>query len=107
MKKTKNPSLREKVYQYELFLHRINSFVVSCNHEGIRELVANADKWSYAHRRGEFLTDNQRNEVINNAFWKLLDTPKADKETKVRQEAWEKRCREICGEKCNAFIKNI
>jgi hypothetical protein len=88
MKKTKKVSLREKVYQYELFLHKINSFVVSCNNEGIRELVENADNWSYAHRRGEFLTDKQRNEIINNAFWNLLDTPNADKITKERQKAW-------------------
>lgn len=103
MKKTKKVSLREKVYQYELFLHKINSFIVSCNDRGIRELVQNADNWSYAHRSGEFLTDKQRNEVINNAFWKLLDTPNADKETKARQEAWEK----ISKEKHKAFMKNI
>lgn len=41
--------------------------------------------------------------MINSAFWKLLDTPNADKETKVRQEAWEKMSKE----KHKAFMKNI
>jgi hypothetical protein len=100
MKKTKNPSLREKVYQYELFLHKINSFIVSCNNEGVRELVANADNWSYAHRRGEFLTDKQRDEIINNAFWNLLKTPNADRGTEERRKAWTEQAKQ----KEQAFI---
>jgi hypothetical protein len=87
----KNPTLKEKVTIYEEFLHKINMFCITCNNEGIKELVANADNWSYAHRRGEFVTDKQRNEMINNAFWKLCDTPEADKKTKERQELYKKR----------------
>jgi hypothetical protein len=76
----KTPTLREKVYQYELFLHKINSFIVSCNNDGIKELVENADNWSYSHRisNGE-LSDREQQKLINNAFWKLLDTPKTYK----------------------------
>ena len=81
----KNPTLKQKVAQYEAFLHKINSFIVSCNNEGIKELVENADIWSYSHRCGEFVTDNQRQKMINGTFWKLLDTPKADKATQERQ----------------------
>ena len=89
MKKTKKVSLREKVYQYELFLHKINSFIVSCNHEGVRELVANADTWSYSHRVGNGeLSDREQQKLINSAFWRLLDTPNADKLTKDRQDAY-------------------
>ena len=103
-KKSKTPSLREKVYQYELFLHKINSFIISCNHEGVRELVENADNWSYAHRVGNGeLSDRKQQQIINNAFWKLLETPNADKETKARQEAWEKMSKE----KHKAFMKNV
>ena len=84
----RKPTLRQKVGQYESFLHKINSFIVSCNNDGIKELIENADNWSYSHRCGEFVTDNQRQKMINNAFWKLCDTPKTDKVTQERQEAW-------------------
>jgi hypothetical protein len=89
----KNPTLKEKVKMYEDYLHRINTFVICSDNEGVAELVQNADNWSYAHRRGEFATDKQRNEMINNAFWKLCDTPEADKKTKERQELYMKRKR--------------
>jgi len=85
----KTPTLKEKVSQYESFLHKINSFIVSCNNDGIRELVQNADTWSYAHRVGNGeLSDRQQQQAINNAFYKLLDTPEADKESKDRQQKY-------------------
>jgi hypothetical protein len=84
----KNPTLKEKVAIYEEFLHKINTFVICCDNEGVAELVQNADNWSYAHRRGEFVTDKQRNEMINNAFWKLCNTPEADVKTKERQKLY-------------------
>jgi len=85
----KTPTLREKVDQYETFLHKINMFIVSCNNEGIKELVENADIWSYSHRVGNGeLSERKQQQAINNAFWKLLDTPKADKYTQERQKAW-------------------
>jgi hypothetical protein len=89
--KMKNPTLKQKVAQYEAFLHKINSFIVSCNNDGIKELVQNADNWSYSFRvsNGE-LSDRDQQKLINNAFWKLLDTPKADKATQERQKVlWE------------------
>ena len=85
----KTPTLRQKADQYESFLHKINSFIVSCNNDGIKELVENADNWSYSHRvsNGE-LSDREQQRMINNAFWKLLDTPNADKVSTERQKAW-------------------
>ncbi len=91
MKKT--PTLKEKIAVYEEFLHKINMFCIIADNDGVKELIDNADNWSYAHRRGEFVTDKQRNEMINNAFWKLCDTPFADKKTKERQELYMKRKR--------------
>ena len=98
----KTPTLRQKVDQYESFLHKINSFIVSCNNDGIAELVANADRWSYSHRvsNGEF-SDKEQQQVINNAFWKLCDTPNADKVTKERQKAYT----EAQKQKEEAFLK--
>jgi hypothetical protein len=90
MKNFKTPTLKEKVEIYESYLHKINMFCISCNNDGIAELVKNADVWSYAHRSGEFVTDRQRQKIINNAFWILCETPKADDITKERQKAWEK-----------------
>jgi hypothetical protein len=86
----KSPTLKQKVKMYEDFLHTINTFLTSGCHTGIQELIANADNWSYSHRCGEFVTDNKRQQTINNAFWKLLDTPKSDKETKERQAKYSK-----------------
>jgi hypothetical protein len=85
----KSPTNKEKILQYESFLHKINSFIVSCNNDGIKELVENADNWSYSHRisNGE-LSDREQQKLINNAFWKLLDTPKADKDSEERQKFW-------------------
>ena len=85
----KNPTLKEKVAQYESYLHKINMFIVSCNNEGIKELIQNADVWSYAHRisNGE-LSDKQQQQAINNAFCKLLDTPEADKASTERQRKY-------------------
>lgn len=91
----KTPTLKQKVAQYEAFLHKINACIVSCNHEGVKELVQNADNWSYSFRvgNGEF-SDRKQQQVIDEAFWKLLDTPNADKETIIRQAAWEKKSKQ-------------
>ncbi len=85
----KTPTLRQKVDQYESFLHKINMCCISGNNEGIKELVENADIWSYMHRIGNGeLSDRKQQQAINNAFWKLLDTPKADKDSEERQKFW-------------------
>ena len=84
----KTPTLKQKVEMYENFLHKINIFIISCNNDGIRELVNNADNWSYAHRSGEFLTDKQRQKMINDMFQKLCDTPKTDKMSTERQKKY-------------------
>ena len=62
--------------------------VTSCNEVGISELVHNADMWSYAHRRGECVSDKNRKKMITDAFYKLCDTPEADRISKERQNAY-------------------
>ena len=83
----KTPNQKEKIAMYESFLHKINSFTVSCNNDGIKELVENADNWSYSFRisNGE-LSDREQQKLINNAFWKLLDTPKTYKTIEEMQK---------------------
>jgi hypothetical protein len=62
--------------------------ICSCN-EGIAELVQNADNWSYAHRVGNGeITEAHQERIINNAFWKLCDTPTTDAVTKDRQDRY-------------------
>ena len=69
---TKTPTLKEKVAQYEAFLHNINMMMVCGNLEGIQKLLNKADSWSYSHRisNGE-LSDKEQQKVINKAFWSL------------------------------------
>jgi len=85
----KTPTNKEKILQYESFLHKINMCCISGNNDGIRELVKNADIWSYSHRisNGE-LSDTEQQRAIDNAFWKLLDTPETDAITKERQRKY-------------------
>ncbi len=88
----KLPTLKEKTAKYEEFLHKINMFVICCDNDGVAELVQNADHWSYMHRVGNGeLSDKKQQELINNAFWKLCDTPEADKRSKDRQKRYEER----------------
>lgn len=85
----KKPNLKEKVKQYEMFLHRINTFVTACDNEGVAELVANADTWSYMHRVGNGeISDREQDRLIHGAFWRLCDTPKTDKKTEERQKQY-------------------
>ena len=84
----KKPTLKQKVDMYESYLHKINMLVTSCDNEGISELVHNADMWSYAHRKGECVSDKTRNQMITSVFWKLCDTPEADKASAKRQRKY-------------------
>jgi hypothetical protein len=85
----KTPNQKEKILMYESFLHKINSFIVSCNNDGIKELVENADSWSYCHRIGNGeISDRVQQQLINNSFWKLLDTPKTYKAVEDMQKKY-------------------
>lgn len=68
----KTPTLKEKVRQYEEFLHKINLMMIAGNNDGIRKLLENADNWSYSHRvsNGE-LSEKEQQTLINKAFWNL------------------------------------
>jgi hypothetical protein len=66
------PTLEEKVRVYEQFLHAINLGVTTCDHDRVKQLVENADRWSYAHRVGNGeLSEKEQQNVINGAFWRL------------------------------------
>ena len=62
---------------YEGFLHDINLYCIIGKNEKIKDLVHNADMWSYAHRQGngEF-TEKEQNKIIDKRFKKLRDTKK-------------------------------
>jgi hypothetical protein len=68
----KTPTLKEKVAQYEAFLHNINMMMIACDNEGIQKLLNKADKWSYVHRCGNGeLSDKEQQVLLNKAFWNL------------------------------------
>ena len=84
------PTISQKIEKYESFFHRINSFMVSGEYNGITELIQNADNLSYAHRVGNGeLSDEEQQQRIDDAFWKLSDTPKTDLLVKERQRKYE------------------
>jgi len=68
----RTPTLKEKVKQYEEFLHKINLMMIAGNNDGIRRLLENADRWSYMHRisNGE-LSEEEQQKLIDKAFWNL------------------------------------
>jgi len=70
----KKPTQRDKIVMYEAFLHKISLLVTVCDNEGIKKLVQNADRWSYAHRigNGEY-SDIEQQKIIDAAFWRLLE----------------------------------
>lgn len=73
---------------YEALLHKINLYCTACDNEAVRELISNIDNWSYMHRVGNGeLSDREQRNLVNGAFYKLCDTPKADK---AREERWAK-----------------
>ena len=85
----KTPTKDEKIAMYERYLHALSIMCTCVDNFGVKELVTNADIWSYAHRisNGE-LSDEEQQQAINNAFWKLLDTPETDAITKERQRKY-------------------
>lgn len=84
IKRIKSPTLKEKVEMYEAFLHRINIYVTCCNNEGIKDLVANADRWSYMHRCGNGEpSDKEQQEMVNEAFWQLCSTKSNEEKVNI------------------------
>lgn len=85
----KTPSDKEKIVMYEKYLHALSIMCTCTDNFGVKELITNADIWSYAHRisNGE-LSDDEQQSAIDNAFWKLLDTPETDAITAERQRKY-------------------
>ena len=85
----KTPDKDEKIAMYERYLHKLSIMCLCVDNFGVKELVTNADIWSYAHRVGNGeLDDDQQQSAIDRAFWKLLDTPETDAITKERQRKY-------------------
>jgi hypothetical protein len=84
----KKPTLKQKVQMYEAFLHKINMACICMDNLAIQELVQNADAWSYAHRQGNgMLSEKKQQGLINDKFFKLCDTPKAVAARKTKKTA--------------------
>ena len=77
---------KEKIQIYEDFLHAINMAVVCCDNERVKELVMNADSWSYAHRCGEGMSDTDRQEWIDEKTRNLLSSKAKKKEQLIESQ---------------------
>lgn len=73
----KTPTDAEKIKMYEGFLHDINMYCVCGRHDKIKDLVGNADNWSYSWRVGNgMLSEEEQQEQIDAAFWNLRKVTK-------------------------------
>ncbi len=61
----------EKVKKYECLLHTINLYRMCLNKHGVVKLLDNIDVWSYAHRSGNGISEEEQQERIDQAFDKL------------------------------------
>lgn len=71
-----NPTLEDKVEMYENLLHKIQLYrEVTLDGQVLTKLLDNIGSWSYAHRAGNGVySDKEQDEMINRAFYKLIDT---------------------------------
>jgi len=73
-RKSKTPTDKEKVLQYERLLHAIQlNAEVAMDAARVGQLIQNICRWSYAHRVGNGeLSDAEQDAVIRKAFDNLL-----------------------------------
>lgn len=65
---------KQKIEKYEQLLHDIQFYAeVLSDDNAMKQLIANICRWSYAHRVGEHLTEEEREELIEKAFNVLLE----------------------------------
>jgi hypothetical protein len=71
----KNPTLKEKVREYERLLHAIQLHAeVTLNPKALQQLIGNVCRWSYAHRAGNGMkSEKQTRELVNKQFARLCD----------------------------------
>lgn len=74
----RTPTAEEKVEVYEKVLQKLQIYgAVTLDYDRMRQLMTRIFEWSHAHRAGERTTEEQQ-ELINTAFWGLLQN--GDKE---------------------------
>lgn len=74
MSEVKIPTDKEKIAQYEAFLHTLNLGVMCGNKNMVDRLILNADSWSYAHRVGNGeIEESEQEKIIARKFWKLCE----------------------------------
>ena len=79
--------LKDKVEMYEKFLHKLSTYVICMEHEGIKELVQNADRWSRGYSQ-DFYDDKEQKRYNEWALRTLCNTPETDKNVRRRQRAY-------------------
>lgn len=66
---------KEKMYKYEEVLHTIQMYAeVTMDNEKLTNIIHNICRWSYSHRIGNgMLNEEQQNEIIRKSFDRLLE----------------------------------
>jgi hypothetical protein len=66
----------QKIEKYEALLHKIQLCAeVALDAEKTRKLIGNICRWSYSHRAGNgMIEDEVQQEMIDSAFDRLLET---------------------------------
>jgi hypothetical protein len=71
----KRKVVEEKLRIHEAFLHKINLCMLVGDEATLKELLNNADAWSYAHRQGNGeLSEKEQEKLINKKLQKLCKT---------------------------------
>jgi hypothetical protein len=71
--------LVNKLVMYEKFLHAVQMHAeVTMNGAVVHQLIANACRWSYAHRQGNGeLSEQEQHALVEQAFHNLLKVEKS------------------------------
>jgi len=79
-----------KIRMYESFFHKLSTYCMASEADGIKELVCNADRWSYASRERTEDPNDETKRLMDWAFRTLCNTPETDRKIRRRQRANQK-----------------
>lgn len=80
---------KEKLEMYEKFLHKLSMYCITNEHDGIAELVKNADRWSHGYGT-DYQDEKEQKRYLTWAFRTLCNTPETDSKIRKRQRAYAK-----------------
>lgn len=82
---------KQKLFVYEMYLHKLSKYQQAKDQDGIKELVRNADRWSYGQTNNDEQQETKR--FIDWTFRTLSNTPLTDSKLRKLQREKEKKKR--------------